>query len=328
MKVYVRSRMARIVFLTMTVLVIGGAGGAMWKATAQGDEMDKALETLPQVCLSSDELPGFRLIGPGQPEAKRTGVAGMSQEFRRESTQKRDGKDPTTIRVTIGIAPDPNIARRVALMASDSQSGGLPRGSFSGQPLGKTCWASAPQTRIGAATLVVLDGRSIVVVQIMYTGIDYRDQHPSTGKTEFQSLTPEDQELAEGAARLALARLARHNLLGKATDKPATIFVGEEKVQGRVVKDIVVAPAQEILERLGAKAQLNARLHSVSGRVKGKQVTAAAGAYEVLVGDKKVALPCPVLMAENQPVVAVEAFCKALGLKAQRDKQTNIVKIG
>lgn len=308
--------------MTSSVTTFKGEG----KVTAQTNELDEAHQILSKICLVADDVPGFRVINAGQSRSDpQWGVILMGQGFQRDLVGERDGKDPTTIHIDTIMAPDPSTARRTALKTSDTPGGGLPRRSLSGLPLGEMCWSSAEG--IGSGSLVALDGNCVVYARAMYTGVPHPSRF-SASSTYAQPLTQEDAQLVERAVRLILARYARYNLLGQKGSPAAGLLVRGQRVSAQNVGGIIVSPAKELLERLGIKPRPNEGLLTVSGRYKQKEVLIAVGAREILVGNRKVELPCPVMLDGDQPLVPVEALAKTLAIKTQREKKSGALMVG
>lgn len=163
---------------------------------------------LAAVALSPAEVPGFGLASNPKPVMLRNGVAHVSQDFRR-GAGAADGRDPTTLYVSVGVWPDVAAARAGARAATQHQvQGGIIAGSFSGQSIGEASWVTNFRRKppVGSASITALDGRCVARVQIMYTGS--RDRKGENGRPYFAPVTGDDLKLAEILVRTALQRVA------------------------------------------------------------------------------------------------------------------------
>jgi hypothetical protein len=255
-----------------------------------GQTMPEAVERLLRlkdfIALKPDEIPDFNTKGaitfhPAGQKDRLMLVQGLVRQI-----PNLPGKERTDIIIRLSLLPNPEMAYEAALSSTTSQriypdGAGMPQGSWTGLPIGKKSWATAPDPKaqpapgIGTASLVVWDDKLALEVEVNYQPIG----GPKAKTAIFLPIAKEDLELGELAARLILAKA--HLVLLGWRDLPTVRLVANGKdLEGKRTKEgAVFVPIQALLKGLGGESGEEVRGHlGFMGRQEGCDAHRGEGA--------------------------------------------------
>ncbi|MEM2568228.1 MAG: hypothetical protein QXH20_07160 [Candidatus Bathyarchaeia archaeon] len=276
----------------------------------EGQQMDEGL-LKSLIALKSGEIPGFSTKGRVTFGTEKHLT--LAQSLWRTGTGI-PGKDPTEIVIRLHFLPNREIAYQVALSETVSQriypdGAGMPKGSWTGLPIGEKSWATAPKSGEVSFTsnLVVWDDRLALRVIVRYPPLD-----PMARNLVFFPIEQQDLELGELAARLILTK-ANLVLLGWKELPTVRLVANGKNLEAKKTKEgNIFVPVQATLREMGGKAER--KLGVILASWKGKKVTLPIGARVMLVGKEKVALNLPIVWDGEEAWVEGTGMAKGLGL--------------
>ncbi|MCW5946249.1 MAG: hypothetical protein KIT74_04390 [Fimbriimonadales bacterium] len=238
-------------------------------------------------------------------------VISVSHSFARSSTTEYAAGN---LRLDTSIYSDAKFGRLMAdpTMAMVSRIGAYRVGTFSGCGLGEVSWFTAPTTRPDLDRhhkLIAVDGKVSV-----HAGLSLQPSDPNAIDPGWRPLTKVDYSVTEYAARLALsnglmAEMDFQRLQNVGVRIADAAIVGKRSPEGNVF-----VPLRRTLRAVAGRLSAN-DWGFYTATVGSRKVALVIASRELVVGEKRITLPLPVLFDGTELWVEKYGLASALGIE-------------
>jgi hypothetical protein len=236
-------------------------------------------------------------------------VVGLSQRLLRPGNFERPAADLT---ISTRILSDARYASVVAdpeAMISIAAVDPFLHTGYSGHSIGQRAWFTKPKSTARSASVHVVDGRTVV-----YAALFQQPANPTERDPGWRPLTKADYSVTEYAARLALSNGLMAEMDFQRLQNVGVRIADADIVGKRSPEGSVLVPLRRTLRAVAGRLSAN-DWGFYTATVGSRTVALVIASRELVVGEKRITLPLPVLFDGSELWVEKYGLASALGIE-------------